>query len=198
VARRFAAIVLVAGLLGAGCKMTWCVEGLELGHSYRTTVLDRATSDSIYGVRSERGAEFGMQVSGSTCGANFDLIPGSTFVVKPVSKVDCLDCYGRLGVVSGVSEIQLAEEVTFPVRAAGELMRSPVYRAYHGDTCDGEWQLDYLSSYHDSPLEPPVPGSYPAVVLLRYFNASLGSCVAEFGGDAIGCDDYFVISLEAI
>jgi len=197
-ARCLALAALVAGLLGAGCQRSWCVEGLDLERTYRTTVLDRALPDSAYGVQGKNGADFGMSLGGSTCGADFDLVPGSAFSITPVSKIDTIDCDGRLGVVSGVTEVELAEELSFPVRANPELMRTPVYRARRGDACVGAWQTSYLSPRHGPPVGTPAPGTYPSVLLHRYFDATVGSCVAEFGGGPVGCDDYFVIALEPI
>lgn len=189
---------LAASLIGTGCQQSWCVEGLDLGTSYRTTVLDRATPDSRYGVQGRNGADFGMAVSGSTCGSDFDLVADSTFVITPVSKIDLNGCDGRLAVLSGVTEIELAEEVSFPHRTPGLVMRTPTYRAHRGGDCDGVWQAGYASPHGKVTLGTPIPGTYPSLLLHRLFDATSGSCVAEFGGGPVGCDDYFVISLEPI
>jgi hypothetical protein len=67
--------------------------------------------------------------------------------------------------------------------------------------CSGQWQLRLYSS-GSPPLNTPVPGEYPPVLVLRTFQPSdttdIQSCLlpesklAEHGY----CSDYFVVKLE--
>jgi hypothetical protein len=190
----FAAVV--AACVGSCCR-GWCVEGLDLGCTYRTTVLDRASSDSVYGVLRDGGPDFGVDVSGvPSCGSGFDLVAGSNFLVTPVKALSLKDCDGRLAVISELKEMSLLEQVEEPKHGYGALMKTAPYTAQRHSDCLGQWQLDYVSPREAPPVGSAVPGTYPAVLLRRYFNSVSGYCVAELGGGAVECNDYFVISLE--
>jgi hypothetical protein len=189
-------ILLLASLLGEACHRSWCVDGLELRRTYQTTVLDRVSRDSIYGVQGPTGADFGLSLSGTSCGVGFDFVPGSVFEITPESRIDYDGCYGRIGTPSSLAEVQLVEQVDYPSHARGELMTTPAYNALRGSNCMGAWQLEYISPRHSPPLDAPVPGTYPAVLLYRSFDAFSGSC-PELSTDRAACADYFVIALES-
>ena len=194
--------VLVA-CANLGCGEKFCVEGLDMGTTYKVTVLEPADANSQYGVQTSQGPDFGVAVSsGETCGAGFDLVAGTTFLVRPVSKVDLMSCYGRIGDVSDLQGAQgvLTQQVSGPVWGGGDLLRTETYSFQKGG-CSGQWQLNFFSS-NGPPLDIPVPGEYPPVVIIWTFHPSdttdIQSCMlpdsklAEYGY----CSDGFIVKLE--
>jgi hypothetical protein len=191
--------------MSSGCDEKFCVEGLDIGTTYKVTVLEPADANSQYGVQTSGGPEFGigMSVLGfPTCGAGFDLVAGTTFLVRPVSKVDLMSCYGRIGDVSDLQGAQgvLTQQVSGLVWGGGDLLRTETYSFQKGG-CSGQWQLNFFSS-NSPPLDIPVPGEYPPVVIIWTFHPSdttdIQSCLlpdsklAEYGY----CSDGFVVKLE--
>ena len=82
--------VIALGLVASAssCGEKFCVEGLDIGTTYRVTVLEPANANSQYGVQTSNGPDFGIGMSISdfpTCGAGFDFVAGSTFLIEPVS-----------------------------------------------------------------------------------------------------------------
>jgi hypothetical protein len=201
------ALPIVFAISGCGEKL--CVEGLDIGTTYKVTVLEPANANSQYGVQTSggpysQGPDFGVGVSsGETCGAGFDLVAGSTFLLEPVSKEDRMDCYGLVGDVSslqGTQDVQLAQQPFGPMMGGGDFLSTQTYEMQKGG-CSGQWQLDFDSS-GSPPLNTPVPGEYPPVVLQRTFQPSdttdIQSCLlpasklAEYGY----CSDGFIVKLE--
>jgi hypothetical protein len=96
--------------MSSGCDERFCVEGLDIGTTYKVTVLEPADANSQYGVQTSQGRNFGRNTSGAqSCGAGFDLVAGSTFLLRPVSKKDLMSCYGRIGDVSDLQGVQDAQ-----------------------------------------------------------------------------------------
>jgi hypothetical protein len=182
-----------------------CVEGLDIGTTYQVTVLEPADANSQYGVQTSNGQDFGMNVVGlPTCGAGFDFVASSTFFIQPVALQRFVaQCEGRIAIPSGVTEIQLGGQ-TGGVMHGADLMATPPFEADRGGGCVGQWDLGFISTHHDPPLNAPVPGEYPPVLLLRTFQpdaaVDLQSCLlpdsklATFGAGY--CADYFVVKLE--
>lgn len=145
-----------------------------------------------------------MNVSGiPTCGAGFDFVAGSVFMVEPVGKQDLgVDCYGRIAIPSGITEMQLGGYQTTTSIQGGLLMQTPTYEADRGGGCVGQWQLGFISPRYDPPLETPVPGEYPPVLLGRTFQPdaanNLQSCLLPDSKltASTSCADYFVVKLE--
>jgi hypothetical protein len=192
---------LVTSVMACGEKK-FCVEGLDIGTTYRVTVLEPADANSQYGVQTSHGADVGVEAAGTpTCGADFDFVAGSAFFVKPVARQDLMDCYGRIGDVSGVQEVQIVRQMTGPTFSGGLVMITQPYEIQRAD-CTGEWELGFVSPRHDPPLKTPVLGEYPPVLLERQFHPSsttdLQTCLladsklTEYGY----CMDYFVAKLE--
>jgi hypothetical protein len=194
--------------VNAGCDKKLCVEGLNIGTTYKVTVLEPADSNSQYGVQISisQGRDFGIGGSVldvSTCGAGFDLVAGSTFLLKPVSKEDMMACYGFIGDVSsleGAQGAQLARQLSGPTMGSGNLLWTETYEFQKG-ACSGQWQFSLYSS-NSPPLNTPVPGEYPPVLLLRkfepYTTTDLQSCLlpdSKLTGSST-CEDYFVVKLE--
>ena len=102
-------ILLIVGLpaeVGCHMDMNPCVEGLDLGTTYRVTVLEPADANSQYGVQTSHGLDFGTPVeTADTCGVGFDFVSGSTFLIRPVSKADLMGCYGRTANPSEVGPV---------------------------------------------------------------------------------------------
>jgi hypothetical protein len=196
-------VVLIVGLSAAsGCHVGDCVEGLDLGTTYRVTVLEPADANSQYAVQTSHGPDFGTSVdTAGTCGAGFDFTSGSTFLVKPVSKVDLMGCYGRTAIPSEVAEIQLVNEMSGGT-GAGYLMATPAFQVDRGEGCTGQWQLQFISPRNDPPLTTPVLGDYPPVVMMRTFTVIPGtdvqSCLLPNSRLAAysNCFDYFVVKLD--
>ena len=201
------ALPIVFAISGCGEKL--CVEGLDIGTTYKVTVLEPANANSQYGVQTSggpysQGPDFGVAVSvGETCGSGFDLVAGSTFLLEPVSKEDRMACYGLVGDVSslqGTQDVQLAQQPFGPMMGGGDFLSTQTYEIQKGG-CSGQWQVS-LESTGSPPLNTPVPGEYPPVVILRTFHPSastdIQSCLLpdsklmEYGY----CDDYFVVKLE--
>ena len=112
--------------------MNPCVEGLDLGTTYRVTVLEPADANSQYGVQTSHGLDFGTPVeTADTCGVGFDFVSGSTFLIRPVSKADLMGCYGRTANPSEVAEIQLVSEMRGGT-GAGSLMATPAFQVDRG------------------------------------------------------------------
>lgn len=200
------AVFAVVAVTPSCSKEKYCVEGLDIGTTYRVTVLEPANANSQYGVQTSNGPDFGINLFGTpTCGAGFDFVAGSIFTVEAVSKRDLgAGCYGRVAMPSGISEIQLGGYQTTTSIQGGVLMQTPMYEADHGGGCVGQWQLGFISPRDEPPLDAPVPGEYPPVLLGRTFQPSpttdIQSCLlpdsklAEHGY----CTDYFVVALEKI
>jgi hypothetical protein len=199
--------MLSAVAFAASCsKEQYCVEGLDIGTTYQVTVLGPADANSQYGVRTSNGPNFGINLFGlPTCGAGFDFVAGSIFTVEPVSKQDLgVGCDGRIAIPSSITEIQLGGYQTATSIEGGPLMQTPMYEADHGGGCVGQWQLGFISPRDEPPLDAPVPGEYPPVLLGRTFQppptTDIQSCLlpdsklAEHGY----CTDYFVVALEKI
>jgi hypothetical protein len=207
---RFAAktAVLIA-CASPGCGEKLCVQGLDIGTTYKVTVLEPANANSQYGVQTSggpysQGPDFGVGVSsGETCGAGFDLVAGSTFLLDPVSKRDLMTCYGLVGdvfSVQGTQGEQLVQQLSGPTMNAGGFLSTQTYEIQKGG-CSGQWQLS-LYSTGSFPLNTPVPGEYPPVVLQRTCQPSdttdIQSCLLpdsklmEYGY----CEDAFVVKLE--
>jgi hypothetical protein len=193
---------LVASVMGCGEKK-FCVEGLDIGTTYRVTVLEPADANSQYGVQTSHGPDFGVNLFGAqSCGDRFDFAAGSTFSIEPVSKQDLMGCYGRIAAPSGVDGVQLVRQISGPTQGGGELMQTPAFEADLADGCVGQWQLGFISPHHDSPLTIPVPGAYPPVLMLRTFMLSattdLQSCLLPDSKltASSSCEDYFVVKLE--
>ena len=192
---------LVASVMACGEKK-FCVEGLDIGTTYRVTVLEPADANSQYGVQTSHGPDFGTYVGGmATCGAGFDLAAGSMFSVRPVARQDLMACYGRMGDVSNIQGVQLVQKMDGPTFSAGDVLITPIYEIQKG-ACSGDWALGFTSSHHDSPLTIPVPGAYPPVLMLRTFMLSattdLQSCLLPDSKltASSSCEDYFVVKLE--
>ena len=196
-------IVLIVGFSAAlGCHdMSYCVEGLDLGTTYRVTVLEPADANSQYGVQTSHGRDFGTYVDTSgTCGAGFDFVSGSTFLIDPVSKADLNGCYGRIAIPSEVAEIQLISQISGST-GGGYMMQTPRFEADRGGGCTGQWQLQFISPRNDPPLNTPVPGEYPPVLMQRTFTAhtsAVQSCLLPNSALAAHsyCFDDFVVKLE--
>jgi hypothetical protein len=198
---RVATTALVVGLLVvAGCERSYCVEGLDLGTTYRVTVLGPADANSQYGVKTSHGPDFGVRVDPTlTCGAGFDFVSGSTFLIEPVSKTDLSNCDGRIAIPSEVAEIQLVSQTDRSV-GGGELMATPIFQVDRAGGCTGAWQLDFLSTRHDPPLNAPALGDYPPVLLERRFYPAgdVQPCLLPNSGLTARtyCIDYFVVKLD--
>jgi hypothetical protein len=209
---RFAAktAVLIA-CASPGCGEKLCVEGLEIGTTYKVTVLEPANANSQYGVQTSggpysQGPDFGIGESVldvSTCGAGFDLVAGATFLLEPVSKEDLMACYGLVGDVSslqGTQGVQLVQQLSGPTMNVGDFLSTQTYEIQKGG-CSGQWQLS-LDSSGSPPLNAPVPGEYPPVLIFRTFEPSatieLQACLLPDSKlTASGwCEDYFVVKLE--
>ncbi len=194
-----ALIVGVAATLGCG-KMGFCVEGLDLGTTYRVTVLEPADANAQYAVQTSRGPDFGMQVDiALTCGVGFDFVAGSTFLIEPVSKTDLNYCWGRAAIPSEVTEIELVSQMDGSV-AGGGVMGTPGFQVDR-EGCTGRWQLEFNSPRQDPPLSTPVLGEYPPVLMRRDFTPSpdeLQSCPSPIPGLSARttCSDYFVVRLD--
>ncbi len=198
------AVLTVVAATPSCSKEEYCIEGLDIGTTYQVTVLGPADANSQYGVRTSNGPNFGINLFGlPTCGAGFDFVAGSIFTVEPVSKQDLgVGCDGRIAIPSRITEIQLGDQTTASIEGGGPLMQTPVYGADHGGGCVGKWQLGFTSPRDEPPLDTPVPGGYPPVLLDRTFQPSdttdIQSCLlpdsklTEYGY----CIDYFVIKLE--
>jgi len=196
--------------VSSGCDKKFCEDGLDLGTTYKVTVLERADANSQYGVQTpqgpySQGPDFGVGFyvrDAETCGASFDLVAGSTFLLRPVSKEDLMSCYGRIGEVSDLRGAQgvLTQQVSAPEWSGGDLLRTDLYNFQKGG-CSGQWQLNFFSS-HSPPLNPPVPGEYPPVLIYRTFQptGTIGtqSCPLLDPNVAVSksCDDLFVVKLE--
>jgi hypothetical protein len=194
--------LLAAATLGVGCKgIGYCVDGLELGTTYRVTVLEPANNQSQYGVETSYGRDFGIggAVDEYPCGTGFDFVGGSSFEVEPISKRDLRECYGRMAMPSGVSEVEILEAVD-GVTGDGRLMVTPRFRVRRGAGCVGIWELGFISHLEDPPLEEPVPGEYPPVLLVRRFNPTSEVDVCRLQDSrptSMGnCFDYFVVRIE--
>ena len=196
-----APIILVAAFsMALGCQREYCVEGLDLGTTYRVTVLEPADANSQYGVQLSHGRDFGAEVNPTlTCGAGFDFVSGSTFLIEPISKADFNDCYGRIAVPSEVAEIQLMSQ-TDAYTGGGYLMGTPRFQVDRGGGCSGQWQLTFASPRDAPPLGTPVPGEYPPVVMLRTFYCwtDVQPCLLPNTWLATHtyCTDYFVVKLD--
>jgi len=207
---RFAAetAALVACVSSCGDERL-CVEGLDIGTTYKVTVLEPADVNSQYGVQTSQGPysqgpDFGIGISvpdAETCGADFDFVAGSTFLLEPVSKRDLMACYGLVGDVSslqGAPGLQLAEQLLGPTSGGGDILSTQTYEIHSG-ACSGQWQLS-LYSTGSPPLNAPVPGKYPPVVLQRTFSdaADIQSCLLPDSKlmEYSYCSDFFVVKLE--
>ena len=186
--------------LASGCGLKMCVEGLEIGTTYRVTVLEPVSETSEYAIQTSQGPDFGTQIWDSPgCGTGFDFVSGSSFLVEPVSKVDLPGCFGLLAIPKDVDELQLLGESDSGVQGWGKLMRTPPFSVDRAG-CTGWWELDFLSPRGAWPLSVPVPGEYPPVLLLRYFTATTtdgtvcGSTNATIKMYSV-CTDYFVVQL---
>jgi hypothetical protein len=195
------AVLILAVLPEHGCQKEYCVEGLDLGTTYRVTVLEPADTNSQYGIQTSHGPDFGTSVDATlTCGAGFDFVSGSTFLIEPISKADFNDCYGRIAVPSEVAEIQLMSQ-TDAYTGGGYLMGTPRFQVDRGGGCVGQWQLTFSSPWDAHPLDVPVPGDYPPVVMVRTFYPEGGDvqpCLLPNSGLATHtyCIDYFVVKLD--
>jgi hypothetical protein len=205
---RSLARMLVLGLVGpaTSCgEKKYCADGLDIGTTYLVTVLEPANANSQYGVQTSNGPDFGTNIFGAhSCGDGFDLVAGSTFLVRPVARLDLMACYGRIGDVSdvqGAQDLQLLQQVYGPMNASGDLLCTETYEVRKGG-CSGQWQLNFYSSHLDSPLNAPVPGQYPPVLLERRFwmteTTDLQSCLLPDSKltASTSCADYFVVKLE--
>jgi len=89
-------------------------------------------------------------------------------------------CYGRIGYVSDVQEVQLVQRMDGLTSSAGDVLIRPEYKIQKG-ACSGIWELGFTSSHSDSPLKTPVPGAYPPVLMVRTFlsdaTTDLQSCL---------------------
>jgi len=196
-------VALIVGVSATlGCRTDFCLAGLDLGTTYRVTVLEPADANGQYAIQTSHGPDFGISVDPTlTCGTGFDFVSGSTFLIEPVSKGDINGCWGRIAVPTEVAVIQLVSQTNRPV-AGGEVMGTPIFQVDRGAGCTGEWQLDFLSTRHEPPLNTPVPGEYPPVVLERIFTspplAEVQSCLLPNSklADHRYCIDYFVVKLE--
>ena len=204
---RFAAetAALVACVSSCGDEK-FCVEGLDIGTTYRVTVLEPADANSQYGVQTSQGPDFGIGISVlgfSTCGAGFDLQAGSTFLLEPVSKEDLMACYGLVGDVSsvqGAPGLQLGQQLSGPTRGGGNFLSTQTYEIQKAG-CSGQWQFSLYSS-NSPPLNTPVPGEYPPVLIFRTFEPSatieLQTCLLPDSKlmASGSCEDFFVVKLE--
>jgi len=197
-----ATVVLVA-CANSGCGEKFCVEGLDIGTTYKVTVLDPANANSQYGVQTSQGPSLGTNVSDTqSCGEGFDFVAGATFLIEPISKQDLMGCYGRIAVPSDLGGVQLAGQTGGPTEGGGVLMQTPTFQASFSDGCVGQWQLGFISVDQAPPLKAPVPGEYPPVLLLRTFQptgaVASQSCPLLDSKLAVSnsCDDYFVVKLE--
>jgi len=184
-----------------GCDPGFCVDGLDLGRSYRVTVLEPADANSQYGIQLANGRDFGTEVDRTlSCGAGFDVAAGEVFLVEPVSKADVNGCWGRVAIPTDVPGVQLLGESDRRA-AAGFLMATPILRAELATGCSGDWELIFIWT-RGNPVAAPVPGDYPPVVLERLFTArdftDLQSCLLPSSGLASHgyCADYFVVKLD--
>jgi hypothetical protein len=198
------AVLTVVAVTPSCSKDEYCVEGLDIGTTYRVTVLEPANANSQYAVQTSNGPDFGvgMYISDSyTCGAGFDFVAGSTFLLRPVAREDLMACYGRIGYVSDVQEVQLVQRMDGLTSSAGDVLIRPEYKIQKG-ACSGIWELGFTSSHSDSPLKTPVPGAYPPVLMVRTFlsdaTTDLQSCLlldSKLTASS-SCSDYFVVKLE--
>lgn len=185
-----------------GCERKFCVEGLDIGTTYRVTVLEPANAQSQYAVQTSKGPDFGMYVGWvSTCGAGFDFVAGSTFLVRPVARVSPTNCDERIAEVSGLQEVQIIKEPSGLATNGGPLLTSRPFEGQRGG-CTGTWNLAFMSPHYDPPLKVPVPGEYPPVLMLRTFSpppgADIQSCLLPDSEleSRPSCEDYFVVKLE--
>jgi hypothetical protein len=198
-------IVTVLASLALGCQgADYCVDGLDLGTTYRVTVLEQANKQSQYGVETSYGRDFGVgnsDMEAYTCGKGFDFVAGTTFEIRPDSREYLAGCYGRIGTPTGITEVRLLQQLDYAIQG-GTLMQSPAYEVEREPGCLGRWQVGFISNHRDPPLSPPVPGAYPPVILGRTFrsNANLESCLLPDSQLAARgyCMDYFVIRLDRI
>jgi hypothetical protein len=206
---RFAAKMIVLGLVASvtsGCEKKFCVAGLDIGTTYLVTVLEPADANSQYGVQTSHGADVGVAVAGTpSCGAGFDFVAGSAFFAKPIARQDLMDCYGRIGDISGIQEVQILRQMdglsSSTGNVLGNVLTTQPYEIQRAD-CTGDWQLGLESPRQESPWKAPVPGEYPPLLLERTFGPStstdLQSCLlsdsklTEYGY----CMDYFVVKLD--
>jgi hypothetical protein len=166
-------------------------------------VLEPANAQSQYAVQTSRGPDFGTNVLDTqSCGAGFDFVAGAAFSIEPVSKQDLMGCYGRIAVPSDVVGVQLVRQIAGPTQGGGVLMQTPTFEAETFGSCVGQWQLGLVSPHEDPPLNAPVPGEYPPVLMLRTFQSDattdLQACLLPDSKLAASssCEDYFVVALE--
>lgn len=198
-----AVVQLVCALVlpsGAGCVVEqpcgWD-EAIDVNAPYDITLVEQYSEASTTALYFE---EHDLTRPAPTCGTLGDLAVGETWTINVLERPELRCSFYRGEVLSPPVELGTPISILINNRSHNMVAVSGTWD--FGDGCRGPWELS-IHSPGDNPFREQTPGTIPAVLAYRVFNAdgetSNDACAALFGADPsefFRCGDAFVARME--
>ena len=179
--------VIVCAVLATGCSNDKPCFPSSLGKQYKVTV------EEVWDVNSQFP---GGRQSPRPCPRDFDLFPGSSFVVR----VDSFNLGSGGCECGGGKTTQGPEGWTWDQSAMGRECQTDFFvggTKASKDACTGLVEIDIHT--HSLPAGPSIPGQAPLAYASRGFGArSFDGKPAMCPSDASTCGDTFVVQIEEL
>jgi hypothetical protein len=171
---------------------------IEENASYDITLIEQYSEASTTALYFE---EHDLTRPAPTCAMLGDATPGETFTVRVLEREPGARCSFFLGeIVAPRVDLGTRIRILLNDREANVIIASG--NRDFGGGCRGPWELS-IHSPGDNPFREQTPGTVPAVLAYRVFNAdgetSNAACAARIGADPsefFRCGDAFVARME--
>jgi hypothetical protein len=179
-------VLILVGLVAAGCGQEECVPWIEEGGEYQVT-LGPVTTE-----------QFGSLTNPPSCGTGFDLEPGDTLSMVEVGENfhgNPDGCTFHDADVSGIPNVVLHERQP-GARFADYFLAIERHVAIVREECEGSYQVGLIvEGPYDS--DPPYAGNI--IVFRDFFSVEVEPCLvpgSELEGSERGCADAWYAQVE--
>jgi len=183
-------VLILVGLVAAGCGQEECVPWIEEGGRYSVTVGEEITGD--------RG-RFATRPDRISCGESFDLEPGDQFTLietGPRYYVNSPGCVFHVGTARDIPNVQIGG----PQQGAGGdavyFFVTQPHSAVIGEQCEGIYDIGLVvEGPYDS--DPPYPGRI--IISRAFIPENVEACLgpgAALAEDDFACADEWYAQVE--